>query len=70
MEKDELVYSFSTKISQVRDQLTSIGVLVDDDDLIQTDVDGIPSSWEILLTIANGREVKTNFNRLWDEFLQ
>ena len=46
MEKDEGVASFFTKISQVRDQLLAIGVKVDDDDLVQTAVDGLPSSWE------------------------
>ena len=34
MEKDDTVASFLTKIYQVRDHLTSIGVTVDDDDLV------------------------------------
>ena len=34
MEKDEKVASFFTNISQIRDQFTSIGVVVDADDLI------------------------------------
>ena len=34
MEKDETMNSFFTNISQVRDQLLSIGVTIDDDDLI------------------------------------
>ena len=33
-EKDEYVASFFTKISQVRDQVMSIGLIIDDDDLI------------------------------------
>ena len=43
MEKDDTIASFFTKISQIRDQLASIGVTVDDDDLVQTIVDGLPS---------------------------
>lgn len=39
MEKDDTVASFFTKISQIRDQLTAIGINVDDDDLVQTAVD-------------------------------
>ena len=54
MDKDETVASFFTKISQVRDQLTSIGVVVDEDDLIQTIVDGIPSTWDTFLVVFNG----------------
>ena len=46
LNKDEGVGSFFTKIAQVRDQLIAIGITVDDDDLVQTVVDGLPSSWE------------------------
>ena len=55
MEKDETMASFFTKISRVRDQLTSIRVVVDEDDLIQTVVDGLPSSWETFLATVNSR---------------
>jgi hypothetical protein len=41
MEKDDTVASFFTKISQIRDQSLVIGVPVDDDDLVQTVVDGL-----------------------------
>jgi hypothetical protein len=44
MEKDDTMASFFTKISQVRDQLRMIYVEVDDDDLVQTAMDGLPSS--------------------------
>ena len=57
MEKDEGVASFFTKISQVRDKLLAICVTVDDDDLVQTVVDGLPSSWETFLSVVNGHEV-------------
>ena len=46
LNKDESVGSFFTKIKYVRDQLIVIGITVDDDDLVQTAVDGLPSSWE------------------------
>ena len=49
MNKDEGVGPFFTKIAQVRDQLTAIGITVDDDDLMQTVVDGLPNSWETFL---------------------
>ena len=70
MENDEVVASFFTKISQVRDQLTSIGVVVDDDDLTQTVVDGLLSSWKTFLVVVNGREVQPNFERLRHDCLQ
>ena len=46
---------FFTNFSQAIDQLTSIRVVVDDNDHIQTVVNGISSSWEIFLAIVNGR---------------
>jgi hypothetical protein len=70
MEKDDTVASFFTKISQVRDQLCMIGVEVDDDDLVQTAVDGLPSSWESFLAGITARETQPDFQRLWYDFLQ
>ena len=56
LNKDESVGSFFTKIAQVRDQLIAIGIIVDDDDLVQTVVDGLPSSWETFMAFVYGRE--------------
>ena len=53
VEKNEIVASFFTNISHVRDEITSIGVVVDEDDLIQTIVDGIPSSWHTFIVVFN-----------------
>ena len=70
MEKDEYVNCFFTKISQFRDQLLSIGIIVDDDDLVQITVDGISPSWEAFLVVVNGCDVHPNFERLWHDFMQ
>ena len=56
MIKDEGVGPFFTKIAQVRYQLIAIGITVDDDDLVQTVVDGLPSSWETFMASVSGRE--------------
>ena len=53
MEKDDIVASFFTKISQVRDQLVSIGFTVDEDDLLQTTIVGLPSVRETFLAVGN-----------------
>ena len=55
MNKDEGIGPFFTKIAQARDQLIAIGIAVDDDDLVQTVVDGLPSSWETFLASVSGR---------------
>jgi hypothetical protein len=70
MGKDETIYAFFSKISQTRDQLATIGVAVDDDDLVQTTVDSLPESWEKFLSPVNEREVQPNFERLWHDCLE
>jgi hypothetical protein len=70
MGKDETIFAFFSKIAQTRDQLATIGVAVDDDDLVQTTVDGLPKSWETFLSSINGREVQPNFERLWHDCLE
>ena len=54
LNKDERVGSFFTKIAQVRDQFISIGIVVDDDDLVQTVFDVLPSSWETFMASVSG----------------
>lgn len=61
MEKGETISEFFTKISQIRDQLQVAGVQVDEDDLIQTVFDGLPSSWETFLSSVTGRENQPDF---------
>jgi hypothetical protein len=70
MRKDETIVAFFSKIDQTRDQLTAIGVVVDDDDLVQIAVDGLPESWGIFLASVNGREAQPNFERLWHDCLE
>ena len=40
MENDDFINSFFTKISHIKDQILAIGISVDNDDLVQTVVDG------------------------------
>ena len=70
MEKDETIASFFTKILQIKDQLLMIGVTVEDDDLVQTIVDGPPPTWEVFLLGINSRETQPDFERLWHDCLQ
>ena len=68
MEKDETMTSLFTKISQVRYQLLRIGVIVDDGDIIQTTINGLPSSSETFLAAINGQDVQYKFEILWHDF--
>jgi hypothetical protein len=70
MGKDDTVATFFSKISQTRDQLIAIGVPVDDDDLVQTTIDGLPAAWGVFLASVNRRESQPNFERLWHDCLE
>ena len=70
MEKDETVATFFSNISQIRDQLMAIADKVEDDDLVQTLFDGLPTAQETFLATVNGREVQPNFERLWHNCLE
>ena len=69
MEKDEKVATFFSRIAQIRDQLLAIGDKVEDDDLVQTMFDGLPTTWETFLASINGRGDQPNFERLWHDCL-
>jgi hypothetical protein len=69
MEKGESITSFCSRIDQIRDQLLVIGVIVDDDDLVQAIFDDLPSSWETFLSNVSGREIQITFERLWHDCL-
>ena len=70
LNKDESVSSFFTNIAQVRDQLIAIGIIVDDDDLVQTVVDGLRSSWETFMASVCGWENQPTFERLWHDCIE
>ena len=70
MEKDETIASFFTNISQGKYHLVGIGVVTNEDDLLQTAIDGIPSSWDTFLAALNGREVDQNLEILWHDCIQ
>ena len=42
----------------------------DEDDLTQTSIDELPSSWETFLVAVNGREEHPNFKILWHDCIQ
>ena len=69
MEKEEKVATFFSRITQIRDQLLAIGDKVEDDDLVQTVFDGLPTTWETFLASVNGRGDQPNFERLWHDCL-
>jgi hypothetical protein len=56
MEKGDSIPKYLTKFVQCRDELGSVGITVDDDDLLSLDLLGLPKNWHIYQDSVNGRE--------------
>jgi hypothetical protein len=46
MSSSDIVVSYLMRITQIRDQLAAIGEVVDDVELVNVALSGLPSSWE------------------------
>ena len=70
MTKDDIIATFFTKISQLKDQLVAIGGNVEDDDLVQIAIDGFPPTWKTFVSGVSARENQPSVERLWTDCLQ
>jgi len=58
------------KFTQCRDELGSVGVTVDDEDLVSLALLGILKSWNSYQDFVNGREKFPGWERLWSDLVQ
>ena len=56
MEKGDSMPKYLTKFTQCRDELGSVGVTVDDEELVSLALLGLPKSWHAYQDSVNGRE--------------
>lgn len=70
MTTDDTIATFFTKISQLKDQLITIGENVEDDDLVQIAIDGLPPIWETIVSGVCAHENQPTFERFWIDCLQ
>ena len=56
MEKGDSMPKYLTKFTQCRDELRSVGVTVDDEDLVSLALLGLSKSWHSYQDSVNGRE--------------
>ena len=55
MEKGDSITKYLTKFTQCRDELGSVGVTVDDEDLVDLTLLGLPKSWHSYQDSVNGQ---------------
>ena len=56
MEKGDTIPKYLTKFVQCQDELGSVGITVDVDDLVSLVLLGLPKSWHSYQEFVNGRE--------------
>ena len=61
---------YLTKFTQCRDELGSVGVTVDDEDLVSLALLGIPNNWHSYQDSVNGQEKLPGWERLWSDLVQ
>jgi hypothetical protein len=70
MTKDDTVALFFMKLSEVKEQLETIGENMSDRELVLTTLQNLPKSWEPFLQSISGRETLPTFERLWIDCTQ
>ena len=70
MAKAEGVILYLTRISQVRDELATIGEVVSGTELVWTIVNGVAKPWDVFLEAIVSRDNFPSRERIWDDFLQ
>eukprot|EP00253_Pinus_taeda_P025955 PITA_25955 len=61
---------YLTKFTQCRDELGSVGVNVNDEDLVSLALIGLLKSWHSYQDSVNGREKFPGWERLWSDLVQ
>ena len=70
MEKGDSIPKYLTKFIQCRDELGSVGVTVDDEELVSLALLRLPKSWHSYQDSVNGREKLPGWERLWSDLVQ
>ena len=70
MEKGDSIPKYLTKFVHCKDELGSVGVTIDEEDLVSLDLLGLPKSWHSYEDSVNGREKLPGWERLWSDLVQ
>ena len=59
-----------TRITQVRDELATVGEKVGDGELVQQALNGVTKPWVVFVESIVSKENLPKWHRLWDDFTQ
>ena len=66
VDKSELMSSYFTRVSQIKDQLAAIGDPEEEKELVLTTLNGFPSSWDVFVQGICARKKLPKFHRILD----
>ena len=70
MVKGEVVISYLTRISRVRDELVTVGEVVPNAELVQTTMNGVSKPWAMFVEALVARENLPTWDMICDDFFQ
>jgi hypothetical protein len=70
MTKGDTVSIFFMKLSEIKEQLETIGEIMSDRELVLTTLNNLPKTWEPFLQSISGREALPTFDHLWTDCTQ
>ena len=70
MEKNDTIPVYLTKFVHCRDELGSVGISVDDEELVELALLGLLKSWHSYQDSVNGQEKFPGWERLWSDLVQ
>ena len=69
MEKGNSIPKYLTKFVHCKDELGSVGVTVDEEDLVSLALLGLSKSWHSYEDFVNGRDKLSGWERLWSDLV-
>jgi hypothetical protein len=70
MGNSESISSYLMRVSQIRDQLATIGDIINDKELVTTTLNGFPDSWNPFVQGVCARSKLPKFDKLWTDCTQ
>jgi hypothetical protein len=65
-----LIQSYFTRVSQIKENIESIGDSIEEEELVMTTMNGLPRSWNPFIKGICNRRNLTKFSRLWEDCTQ
>ena len=70
IQKVETMQSYFSRASQIKEQLESIGDMVEEAEVVMTTLNGLPRECDSFIRGICARRKLTQFNKIWEECIQ